>query len=357
MLKSLLHKRVAGAADGAGGITGGDIEASSVVLFSVFGRYGDGVIAFKVIGEFLALHPGKKYILITTHQLAPYARRLLPDVEVHSVNIRKEPLRLLKLTRMLKGAGVDLGFNPWSHGEDSEYFITFAKKFLAYKANSAHPKEHNLYARIREYLLMEPKGECAIGPDSIKDLLGRGKVHNVVIAPFSKDVTKSLSGADLARLVKEVEGRLPGCAVTVALDKADREKIKTQPKLFLFGKSLKRSEEFLALVEGADLFIGVDAGPLHLADALGVSAIGIFGPTAPETVLDTDSRVAALRDSSLKGLFCFVRSCTEPACIHRLFMNGPLKETDSEAIDFEKKIRLEEDECMLGGPASEQRDK
>ena len=361
MLKRLLHKRVAEAA-GGGAITGKEIDAARIVLFSVFGRYGDSIIAFKVIDEFTALHPEKKYLLITTPQLAPYALRLLPGVEIHPINVIKEPFKLLKLTHMIRNAGVDLGFNPWSHGEDSEYFITFAKRFLAYKTFSTHPKEYNLYARIREYLFIRPKGgERPAAPISIEELAPGSKVLSVLIAPFSKDLTKSLSGADLSTLIKEVEARFPGCAVTVALDKADRKKLPLRTKLFLFGKKrMSKSEEFLRLVEAADLFIGVDAGPLHLADALGVSSIGIFGPTAPETVLDPGSRVLALRDPSLAGHFCFVRSCGEPVCIHRLFTGGGLKGGDSARVDFQRTPALEEDECVLDEgaaaiPAGEQR--
>ncbi len=346
LLKRLVNKKMA-AMDSATEITEGDIDASSVVLFSVFGRYGDSVIAFKVIGEFTALNPSKKCILVTTHQLAPYARRLLPKLEVHSINIWKNPLKLLRLARRLKGAKIDLGFNPWSHGEDSEYPLTFAKRCLPYKVFSTHSKEYNLYARIREYLFIRPKGAIKPAPASIEGIASGSKVNNILIAPFSKDLTKSLSGADLDLLVKEVEGRFPGCSIKVALDKGDQGKLKTEVDTFFFGKKRKKSEEFLRLVDWADLFIGVDAGPLHLADALGVSSIGIFGPTAPETVLDLGSRVLAFRDPSLSGHFCFVKNCSRPVCIHRLFTGKALRDEDSEPVDFNRKVVLEEDECVL----------
>ena len=41
-------------------------------------------------------------------------------------------------------------------------------------------------------------------------------------------------------------------------------------------------DRLMALVERCDLFISNDSGPMHLASALGVPTIGIFGPTAPE---------------------------------------------------------------------------
>mgnify|MGYP005848585615 CR=1 FL=1 len=39
--------------------------------------------------------------------------------------------------------------------------------------------------------------------------------------------------------------------------------------------------EAIALLAGAEVFIGGDSGPLHLAAALGRPAIGLFGPTDP----------------------------------------------------------------------------
>jgi heptosyltransferase-2 len=40
-------------------------------------------------------------------------------------------------------------------------------------------------------------------------------------------------------------------------------------------------DRLIALVERCDLFISNDSGPMHLASALGVPTIGIFGPTSP----------------------------------------------------------------------------
>lgn len=44
---------------------------------------------------------------------------------------------------------------------------------------------------------------------------------------------------------------------------------------------LLRLGETAALLKKADLFIGNDSGPLHLAAAVGVPTIGLFGPTSP----------------------------------------------------------------------------
>ena len=50
--------------------------------------------------------------------------------------------------------------------------------------------------------------------------------------------------------------------------------------LILAGKTTIR--ELASLIKLSSLFIGVDSAPLHLASALSVPAIGIYGPTSPE---------------------------------------------------------------------------
>ena len=39
--------------------------------------------------------------------------------------------------------------------------------------------------------------------------------------------------------------------------------------------------ELIALTRRARLFVGGDTGPLHLAAALGIPVVGIYGPTDP----------------------------------------------------------------------------
>ena len=49
-----------------------------------------------------------------------------------------------------------------------------------------------------------------------------------------------------------------------------------------FGLSL---EALCGLIKGAQLFLGVDSGPLHLAVALKQKTLGLFGPTSPKQVV------------------------------------------------------------------------
>jgi len=317
-------------------ITREEIEKSSKILFTVFSRYGDGIVSFKVINEFISLHPDKDFFILTSPQLSPYAKEIINGkVDVSYVNKRRNPVKLLKIIRELKREKMDLGFNPLTWGIDSEYFITFAKRFSFFKDFSRYPVHYNLYDRVREYFLM-PKKETNLKPPSLDN------VRNVIIAPSSTDIRKSLDRNDLASLIRQLRDRFPNLNITVALPAEDWAKAEDVGK-FMLGKSIGNSEEFLRLVKTTDLFIGVDAGPLHLADALGVRAIGIFGPNAPETFLDSNSGILPVRYKNLGGVYCLLHGCDDPICIHKLF-DGFFLENNTN-VDFGRHFDLEENEC------------
>lgn len=40
-------------------------------------------------------------------------------------------------------------------------------------------------------------------------------------------------------------------------------------------------EEMIALISLADLFVGIDSGPLHIAASVGAASVSVWGPTAP----------------------------------------------------------------------------
>ena len=336
MLSMLMKRRLKRVGSASRTITHGEIEESSKLLFAVFSRYGDAIVSFKVINEFISLYPDKAFFILTSPQLFPYAKEIIAGkVNLSYVNRRKNPLKLLKIIRMLKREKIDLGFNPLSWGMDSEFFVTFSKRFSFFKKFSNYPVHYNLYDRVREYLLM-PRKETKLKPPPL------GVVRNIVIAPSSTDIRKSLDRKDLARLIRQLSDRFSDANITVVLPPEDWGKAKDVEK-FMLGKAIRNSEEFLKLVKSADLFIGVDAGPLHLADALGVRSIGIFGPNAPETFLDRNSRILPIRYKSMGGIYCLLHGCGDPVCIHKLFDRFFLE--NSTNVDFDRHFVLEEKEC------------
>ncbi|MBI5234097.1 MAG: glycosyltransferase family 9 protein [Deltaproteobacteria bacterium] len=322
-------------------ITVAEIEACSKVLFTVFTRYGDAIIAFKAISEFAATYGNKDYLLITSPQLFPYARRILgkAPVEIEALDKRRNPVKILMIMRRLGKEGFDMGFNPWSHGEESRFFITYAKMFSFFKGFTERPGQYNLYKRTREYLnLSEPLREGQGGNTFVVE--NKNKNKKILVSPFSSNHLKSLSADDLKRLIGLLETRYPGSKITIA--GAEGMGLKGVATI-MFGKD--RSEGFLHALDGCDLFIGVDAGPLHIADIMGKPSVGIFGPTAPESVLDKDTGVQALRLRGLDGMFCDKKDCKDPVCIHALFEHDAFDLVA--AFDFGREIRLEEKKCPL----------
>lgn len=331
MLKKLFKYFIAKHSSKEQAIGLGDIREADKIFFAVFSRYGDGIISFKVIREFIGLYPDKQYLLFTTSQLVPYAREILGEnVEFVGVN-KRNPFSLVPSLIKLKNFDADLGFNPWSHGDDAEFFVSFAKKYSVFKRFKHWDKTYNLYARVREYLWLEPKAlsnATLVLPDGVK---------NIALVPFSTDVTKSLDLQTTRQLIVKLRELYKNAKITICGFKNELEGIDDLQK-FYFSKS--SSDEFLKLLKSSDLFVGVDAGPLHIANTIGIKTIGIFGPTAPETIVDFDWDCAVLRDTHLKGIFCYVKDCIKPICIQDAINNFDM-------VLFFDKLTEENKECRV----------
>jgi heptosyltransferase-1 len=72
-----------------------------------------------------------------------------------------------------------------------------------------------------------------------------------------------------------------------------------------------RIGELIALTRRARIFIGGDTGPLHLAAALGIPAVGLFGPTDPARTGPFAERAIALRHPQSKTTFSHHRQPDE----------------------------------------------
>jgi ADP-heptose:LPS heptosyltransferase len=83
----------------------------------------------------------------------------------------------------------------------------------------------------------------------------------------------------------------------------------------------------VAVLERCMLFVGNDSAPMHMAAAIGVPTVGIFGPTSPLNFRPRGPRVAVVRAGlGCSPCFHFVGShalwtgsrCRVPSCLHAI---------------------------------------
>ena len=87
-----------------------------------------------------------------------------------------------------------------------------------------------------------------------------------------------------------------------------RERTRCRPAVVAGQLSLL---EFGALLKRCDLFIGNDGGAMHMAAAVGIPVVALFGPTYPQRWGPRGVPTEIL----YKGLDC--RTCYHPVCVRK----------------------------------------
>ncbi len=78
-------------------------------------------------------------------------------------------------------------------------------------------------------------------------------------------------------------------------------------------------QDLLALFEAMDLVLGCDTGPIHVAAALGVPTLALFGPKDPRVHGPIDARTGRPASTLWRGLDCSpctLRRCPHAMCMH-----------------------------------------
>ncbi len=81
-------------------------------------------------------------------------------------------------------------------------------------------------------------------------------------------------------------------------------------------------QELAALLQRCSLLVGNDSGPKHVAVALGVPSVTIFGPTHPRTWNPPDGPHTALEADGLDCLHCNANTCPLPGERNMRCMSG-----------------------------------
>lgn len=254
-----------------------DIQKSKKVLFSIFTRYGDTVIDLVVIREFIELYPDKEYLIICPKQMKPYVNEILPLIECFAFN-KRNLFEFVKVIKLLKSRKFDIGFNPWSNGLDSSFYLSLCKKFLVYR-DFQKPKVINHYQVVRRYLKLPEKDW------EVSKLILKKNYTKVLICPQSTDIGRSIPIEELDKLILDFYNLYNNPEITIA--SMDDEYFKEGFKSFKFEKSVNSSELFLAVMKQSNLIVSSDSGPMHIALALKKDLIAFLRSTNPQDVINS----------------------------------------------------------------------
>jgi len=267
-------------------ITQRNIDSSSKVLFALFTRYGDTIISLQVIKEFIEKFPKKNYLILCPKQMEPYVNKLLPGISCISFN-KRNLIELLRVVKFLKKWKPEIGFNPWSNGLDSCYFISFCKYFFCYK--DFVKKEKNHYQVIRKYLQLDLK-EWTF--ETVKEVPLK---RNILICPDSTDILRSMDSVEIEEVIKWMQMKDSSINITIA-SMHPSDILFHNKKDFIFKKNSNSSLEFIKLVNNSDQVIAVDSAPMHLALALKKETIINLKITKKEDVINSESSFAEFKN-------------------------------------------------------------
>lgn len=77
-------------------------------------------------------------------------------------------------------------------------------------------------------------------------------------------------------------------------------------------------QELAALIKNSSLFVSGDTGPLHIAAALQVPIVAMFGPTRPDRTGPYGNERALVLTTPLKCGGCLKKSCDSFRCLHSI---------------------------------------
>ncbi len=84
-----------------------------------------------------------------------------------------------------------------------------------------------------------------------------------------------------------------------------------------------------ALLAGAELFVGIDSGVMHMASAHDVPLVALFGPSDPAFVAPHNHHSCIVRNDSLECVPCYLKPCDHCTCMHSITVEQVLAACES----------------------------
>jgi lipopolysaccharide heptosyltransferase II len=328
--------------------------ASSILVIRMSG-IGDVLWSTPLLANLRRAYPDARIAYVARPFCAPVLRHN-PDVD-EVLLFERETLRwqagfLRRLARRRFDLSIDLVCTPATaiqglvSGARVRIGYDFRVRRLCYthalprsEANRGHEVEFNLFAlralelpvTSRELVWHVSDSEGAWAADAWKELgLGAGdRVVGVMPTggfaskkwPADRYTTLAASAGDPAAL--PAASRLPGDLRFLVLWKSDSERADAQRIVAgAHGRALLAPPCDLrgtaALLARCSAVVGNDSGPLHVATALHVPVVALYGPTNPAAQGPWGPRTRTVRADDVDSFCCRKTDCADPVCMSRI---------------------------------------
>ncbi len=294
------------------------------ILIMKFCCFGDLVFISPVIASFKLNYPDSKISLICSpwvKDIAPYFKDVDEVIE-YSLNENGSFFAKLnsffKLVLLLRGKKFDtvfLGHRNNAFG----YLAKFSgiKNIFGFKetkfVNCGAPFNKNTYEPLRYLSVLEEQDLRTIKKlslyqskdiNAVKKSYGLDKKYTVGLFPFggiNPGTNMDIKRWDIDKYIQlseQLQKSYQGFNVILIDGKGSSEKInkKTLCKVHTVD---------IDLISACNIFVSGDTGPLHIASALNVNTVSIFGPSNPELIAPRNEYTTdAVHEVVWKNVYC-----------------------------------------------------
>ena len=317
------------------------------ILAIRFARLGDVILLLPALRSLKAAFPDARLTFLTGHRCAPLAN-LCPQIDeviaVDRVAMRDGPVwralrKMAGLVREIRGNRFDIVVDfhsfretnllTWVSGAPVRVGMKrYNAPYLSFCFNrppvvedkSLHVAE--MFHRVVKSVVNEPSPDTAklVIPDDLRTWAGQNlpagpKIALYADAPVGDRVWPPERFAKaINRLLKErkAEVILFGTPAEAGVSAAIRAGL-DQPALDLTGAT--QIAELPALLSRCTAFLGNDSGAMHVAAAVGLPVVAVFGPTDPEGTAPLTPRCTIVQERPYCSP-CFLRRCpTDHRCM------------------------------------------
>jgi heptosyltransferase III len=310
--------------------------AEPAILFVTAGSIGDAVLSTGLLAHLIETNPEARFTVVAGPAPAPLFRGVPRLERAIALTKRGYSRHWLDLYREVAGRRWELAVDL--RGSALVYLLRARRRAMMAKGD---PREHRVVQLARLFALSPPPAPRlwarAEDRDAAARLLGQGPI--LALGPAANWAGKQWPAERYAELAKRLTAPgaiLAQARIAVFAAAHERERIAALldalPPERLIDVTAGRDLGIVAAALGkARLFIGNDSGLMHIAAAMRVPTLGLFGPTSDVVYGPWGEATAVVRtDEPMTELLAAAKSGARP--IHLLMDSLPVERVERAAI-------------------------